>query len=143
MKSGNNELAIVKELAEKGRQWAENYQKENSVTFWEDKLNGLCAIASAELFKLLSDAPLPAKPRIAINSHHCFVLYKNCIIDVTATQFGYERKIIIKNKKKTNKYFWERKAVFNNLADLRKHQDETGWRQHQRIKIDEMAKCTA
>lgn len=52
---------------------------------WMPDMNGLCGIASYQIFNLLKDIGM--SPRLCMNEYHAFVLCGGMIVDVTATQF--------------------------------------------------------
>ena len=85
------------QIAEENRKWAEsvaNYFLSQSKDRWffSSNLCGMCAIASLRLFRELRAAGYEAQ--IAYTLGHVFVVYDNLIIDITATQFGYDRVFI-------------------------------------------------
>ncbi len=125
----NTKLTLAYLAAIDTRHWAERYQKTSPGRYWEG-CGGLCAIASAKLFKKLEFLGIDAK--IVINNHHCFLLVDEHILDVTATQFTYNnaRVTIIPNNK-AQPYYWQQKEVFNSLEELLNYQNKADWPKHQ------------
>jgi hypothetical protein len=67
-------------------------------------LNGVCFDASRQLFLLAKDNGLAVE--IGIGDGHAFVLLDNTVVDVTATQFGKRRKVLIAKRKQLEKQHW-------------------------------------
>jgi hypothetical protein len=94
-----------------------------------DDLGGCCAIASGILFEQLSQNFKNIKIVISteINDSgcsHCFLIYKGYIIDITATQFGHNKEILIfKDDKKSVKrydsrwYWYGKREIFKSVKE--------------------------
>lgn len=107
--------------------------------FGED-LGGCCAIASGILFEHLRKDFKGIKI-VMSEEHggggcsHCFLVYKNYIIDVTATQFGHIETILIfkDDKKKFDDSEWDywywygRRKYFHDVKSLKKYQKRYNW----------------
>jgi hypothetical protein len=113
------------------REWAEQYAKRY---YFASDLCGLCARASAKLFRMLTEAEVGdivlVETTTELRGSHCFVLYQDrYILDVTATQFGYEDDIMIIDTWKLDgvPYHWVIENKFDNVKGLRKFQKTTGW----------------
>jgi hypothetical protein len=64
-------------------------------------LGGACFDASRQLFRLAKDNGLVVE--IGIGDGHAFVLLNNTVVDVTATQFGKRRKVLVAKRKQLEK----------------------------------------
>lgn len=122
-----NQTNRLKDILNDTREWAEEIAEEYEEDYTND-LCGLCAIVSKELFIQLSYHGYKCK--IAYNAKHCFVLCKNRVFDLTATQFGKPR-IYIFSTKGNIKGKWKIDKVFTNANDLSDYQEEKGWFQSQ------------
>lgn len=60
-------------------------------------LGGACFDASRQLFRLAKDNGLAVE--IGFGADHAFVLLGDTIVDVTATQFGKRRKVVVANRR--------------------------------------------
>lgn len=116
-----------KRILKATRKWGEEISAYRP-DYYDSGLGGLCAIVSKELFARLRAEGLDCE--IAYNTKHCFVLYKNRVIDLTATQFNKPRIHIfsIKGRDKGN---WTIKKTFTNIKELSDYQEERGWYQSQ------------
>lgn len=122
-----NQTNRLKTILNDTRKWAEEIAEKYEYDYTSD-LCGLCAITSKELFIRLTEQGYKCK--IAYNSKHCFVLYKNRVFDLTATQFGKPRIHIFSIKGKI-KGRWKIDKVFTNIDNLSDYQEEKGWCQEQ------------
>lgn len=135
--SGVDLISKVYSIAQKARDWAEDYAKKNSFT---EDLCGLCAIASGELWRRLHDQRIYSA--IAGSEYHFFNLLLNekenwIILDITATQFG-DRSIVMKNYDEVNnnkEFYWSILDVFNSDRDVLKYQKKYHWPEWQVIKV--------
>lgn len=115
----------VLKIAKEVRDWAE--AKADKWNFPSD-LMGMCAIAAAELHVRLKRAGYASK--IGYNSSHCFVIYKDHVLDVTATQFGTYEKVFVAAR---GKYiFHKERRVFSDIRDLVRVQRQYHWPLKQR-----------
>lgn len=134
------ELDIVRSVATAVRYWAEG-QAEG--TYKEGDLNGMCAIASAELFKQLKDKGFNPELHCWIcpmdeQTAHVFLVVNDHVVDVTATQFTRLRdKIIyIEHKREAEQWDWyQSQTVFATPADLARWQKKTKWPADQRVQV--------
>lgn len=91
----------------------------------------MCAIASAKLFSLLEDAGYD-DVQIAVNGAHAFVIYGKQIIDVTASQFGYDKIVIMPlSKVGSSEYFWRADKTFKSVHAFVEFQKKIEWSQDQ------------
>lgn len=131
MTSDNVSLAYL--VALETREWAEKYHKQSPDKYWPG-LGGMCAIASARLFKDLKKLKL--NPQIHLGSNHCFVVVDDHVIDVTATQFSrwqFPNVYVEKLQDAQSLCFYFRDAqVFNCLDALNEHMAKEDWPKHQR-----------
>lgn len=120
----------VIQIATQTRKWAEKHD----YAFNTD-LKGMCAIASVELFKRLKNENFNPQLKVAIHGigSHVFVVIDNFIIDITATQFGHSKKVVIKNKKEFTiiNWYWRSNKTFKTHKNLIKFQQKTGWSKNQ------------
>ena len=113
-------------------------------------LNGMCARASAKLFRLLERSGL--KPQLvtysnALGSHVvCEVVDEHEVdmIDVTATQFGDGHKEVEilpteEAAQKTGYYYWnENRKVYGSPEELREAQLKSSWPAQQLVNLQEI-----
>lgn len=101
----------------KVRKALERVQQEYDPEDWYDNLCGACAVGSYLLMAALARKGIKVKAAIAPG--HCFLIYKDKIIDVTATQFGHYDKVVIKPLKEgeTHRY-WNAYFTTNNPYEL-------------------------
>jgi hypothetical protein len=111
------------------RDWAECIAEKEC---YSSDLNGLCAIASAELFKRLKKKGF--HPVICMSAEdwgmHVYLKLGDHVLDVTATQFQPFRNepILIRHEKEMeNQEYYRNPKVFKTSVGLRKHQLNTGW----------------
>lgn len=125
-------------IAQQTREWAEKKAKKEYFTYGSC-LCGLCAIASAHLFKALKKQGFD--PQIHMAEHlfgdgsHVFITADGFLIDVTATQFEIKKKVVVRPYKSSRKWFWKKQKTFNSISELAKHQYEEGWESSQRVKV--------
>lgn len=101
----------------------------------DSDLCGMCAIASAELFRSLAN--LGYKPEIHVWENnwnaHCFVVVEDHVCDVTATQFGLH-DVILEHVKETAEWeFYTSIHQFNDVESFAKWQKKVKWARHQRV----------
>lgn len=122
------------EIATEVRAWSELIQKQTSSLYGEN-LCGLCAISSARLFSRLKEENIIVK--IAYNDRHCFLLTEdNYVVDVTATQFGFQNVITIEpyNEILCLSTAYEIKELHDSPIALRSCQLKNNWPYHQTVK---------
>lgn len=133
------DLVAIQLIAEEVRQEIEQVAKQKGGMY--ANLCGLCAIASAELFKKLKKSG--HSPRICFTYGHCFIRVGAYLVDVTATQFRvcHNKKIVIhryrdiKSKIDGEFWFWDTLAYFSCLHKALSYQQEMGWLKDQWINI--------
>ena len=116
-------------ILEETRAWAEVIAFENPDSYKID-LCGLCSITTKELHTRLKAEGLSSE--IACNDRHCFLIYRNRIVDLTATQFDEPRIFISKLSGKEEGY-WKIDGLFDNIEDVSNYQEELGWYEEQII----------
>ena len=120
-----NEIRLdeIRLVAKDVRKWAENIYETQEGDVYTKGLQGLCAIASYELFKRLQEKDL--EPTLCMaDIGHAFVVCEEMLIDVTATQFSYEASrfneieiIPIEEAEKLER-FWRRDSSFKKVSDI-------------------------
>jgi len=121
---------IVTAIAWEVRHWAEARAQFRD----KDDLNGLCAIASAELHRRLGKAGIASEIHMWTwdldESAHVYCVVDDHVVDVTATQFKQFRgtKVVIMHCKEAEAYdFYQTKEVFKSAEQLRKQQKKEQW----------------
>lgn len=121
----------LKKLAEFVREWSETIVNNSNYGYCTETLQGFCAIAA---FKMQEVYLLNHKNEfdliISHNNSHCFNIFNGkYIIDVTATQFDYDKiafKAIKEIDLKTNDH-WIIKHKFKTLNRFVNHLKTDGW----------------
>ena len=123
----------IKDIAKKVHRWALRHREK--FTGWKSSdLNGMCAIASWELFKRLKNVGY--KPIVCANGGHFFIKLNKYLIDITSKQFD-EKAITIMPISKANKWWWEIEERITNERGLRKVQrDWDNSQKHPDIRAD-------
>jgi hypothetical protein len=86
-------------------------------------LGGCCANCSVFLFEMAWRAGI--RCRLVYNDSHCFVMYRNHIVDVTATQFGRFPAVTVKKYSEVESrrggvpYWWKKGGVVSCPTKLR------------------------
>jgi hypothetical protein len=96
-------------------------------------LERLCGVASGHLFTQLRKAKL--KARIRMNDCHCFVEYGGFIVDITATQFGRRKVLIIPTSKKRQSYHTNKSFTYKSLRGFIKGQKRERWDSEQQYQF--------
>lgn len=86
-------LNLVHLIASEVREWGENLQQQHSVEMWRENLGGMCGICSCELATRLQAHRFI--PYLCVNDYHCWVHIEGWLVDVTATQFGFEPVVLV------------------------------------------------
>lgn len=142
----NKREKLIKQIARKTRYAMEKrVVKENILWSSKDTLEGMCAIASCNLFQRLKNRNIES--RLHINEWHCFLTVDGKILDVTATQFKKLPKVLfcekndkILQKKYISRYspseaeFWKIGKTFTSIRGLQKFQIREGWDEAQIFK---------
>ena len=121
----------VIQIATETRKWAEKHE----YAFHKD-LKCLCAIASVELFKRLKNEKFKPQLKVAIHGmggSHVFVVVDNHIVDITATQFGHTKKVVVQPKKDFTilHWYWRSNKTFKTHKKLIEFQQKTRWSKNQ------------
>jgi hypothetical protein len=103
-------------IAEEVRKWAEKLQRKEQR--WDDDLTCMCGIASFELFKRLKKSGF--SPVFVVNEtqEHAFIICNKLIIDVTATQFGYDEIEIMDVDCVSDSTIWSVGDMTDNVQDI-------------------------
>lgn len=131
-------LSEIRDLAVMVRRWADLSAEQYDC--YDETLCGMCAIASAELFRLLVRRGVPAKLQIVHNNGlgHVCVIVNDYFIDVTATQFddSFDEVMMVEVNKENLPWWWGgtnsrkqkvQRRRFTNVADLRNFMKQEGW----------------
>jgi hypothetical protein len=126
----NNPRIIA--IARAVREWAE----ERAAQFGDSdpQLSCYCAIASAKMSLMLNEAGI--KHRIgyayAPIGGHMFILIDGWIVDVTATQFGEDEKILVRHTHATRLPWYHRvKQTFMSAQTMLRWQERNRWPEEQ------------
>lgn len=84
-------IKIAKKVRKKLEKMLVEYEPED----WYDDLCGACCVGTYLLLRELEKRKINAYA--AISRNHVFLIYRNKIIDVTATQFGFLENVLVKN----------------------------------------------
>jgi hypothetical protein len=103
----------------------------------DEDLCGMCAIASAELFKHL--VHLGYKPEIHVWeggwTAHCFVIVEDHVCDVTATQFGLHDVILEHVKEAEQWRHYASQHQFDSVESFVAWQKKVKWARHQQATV--------
>jgi hypothetical protein len=111
--------------ARRARRWAEkNWQLYHCT----EDMCGLCGVAAVQLWQELKKDGIRAT--IACHDYHAFVLYKEYIIDVTATQFNLP-KVLIRKRNRFDREDYEHTHTFRSAKRFIEHQQLSGWPEDQ------------
>jgi aspartokinase-like uncharacterized kinase len=111
------------ELARKVRKSLEIFAKDNN---YPEDLKGLCAIASIVLAKKMIENGYSARliygdyTKRGDLSGHCWVVSSKKIYDLTATQFGFSKILVISNKDEIL-YHYQKNHKISLASDYSKH----------------------
>src|SRR6266850_2310085 len=124
----------VNRIAQAVRRWAERNRLQLGCSYPD--LCGLCAIASAELYRRLKRYDSSLKVELAyaedmLCGHfgHVFVIFNgDTIIDLTATQFeGDYASVEVRKLRSCNSWYWTPINRFDDDESLHEFQVETDW----------------
>lgn len=123
----------VADIAEEVRDWAEELAQQEGR---REDLNGLCAIATAELCRRYSRAGITSKICLSEEDYgfHVYLRVEDHIVCVTATQFPKFRNVpvlIMHEKELEDEEYYRNYVTFKDVAALIKYQTMTGWPQEQ------------
>lgn len=108
----------IRRVAYMVREWAENYAKNHG---FSDTLESMCGIGSYVLWSRLRAAKILAY--IVVNDCHAFVEVKGHLVDITATQFGFHRRVILRSFRwlpASSYVYWNIKETGGNDAAIRR-----------------------
>lgn len=125
-------IDLIRSTAETVRYWAEGRAVG---TEGEEDLSGWCAIASAELWRRLSQRGFAVEIHAWIcpqdkESAHVFLVVDDHVVDITATQFSKMRNIPIYIAHVKEAECWDHyntQLVFKTPEDLIKYQKKVRW----------------
>lgn len=122
-------------FAQKARDWTENFCKAQRPWINND-LTGACAIGSLYLFKNASTQQKHLHICTFKNPQTTHVFLKHvstdCIIDITATQFGYPKVCILPTRIAQNKEaYWVWQNEFLDALSLYRYLQSIHFAQHQ------------
>lgn len=114
------------------REWAEKWNRRTGQ--FDSDLCGMCAIAAGKLHHELTKSGV--KATIISCRNHCFVEWNRHVVDVTATQFGFEPVLLRKRSELRDEVWWHNSPI--RCADayqLIKHQREYQWPRNQQMRV--------
>ena len=125
-------LDLIKQVATQVRYWAEARAEGTRA---EGDLNGMCAIASAELWRHLMLLGFRLEIHVWLcpmdgESSHVFLVVDDHVVDITATQFSELREhiVYIAHKREAERWEWyQTMEVFDTPKDLVRWQKKTKW----------------
>lgn len=135
MEATISEISHIRPIARTVRQWAERHlTRKKQKDFHRAKdLSCMCAYASTILFVALSKHANIAQHLYFVQGPcHCYLRFKDIIIDITATQFGARDAIVIQRKNTQidgisttdlSEYYWCDVVEYTSLASLFLHCD--------------------
>jgi hypothetical protein len=116
----------IKVLARKARKFTEQFAKEHPDIGNPSDLNCYCAIGSWILFslaeregyspKFVEGTYLFSNLRLMDELNHCWVEVDGIVCDITATQFGFSRKIMIRRRNNLKHFRAVNKYCADNMA---------------------------
>lgn len=125
-------MDLVKQVAMEVRYWAEARAEG---TYSQGDLNGMCAKATAELWRAL--VRLGFTPEIHMwlcpmdmETAHVFLVVDDHVVDVTATQFSKMRDhiVYIEHKRIAEQWDWyQSQTVFKTPEELIRNQKKNKW----------------
>ena len=123
----------VADIAVEVRDWAEVIAEKEG---YREDLNGMCAIASSELWKRLTHHKIKSKICMCEedNGCHVFLNVEDHIVCITATQFYKFRNIpiLIRHEKEMeDEMYYRNPIIFKNSKMLRTYQINEGWEKNQ------------
>jgi hypothetical protein len=121
MKLTVDERRRVYNAARRSRRWAEKNIEAYDAC---GDLCGLCGVASVYLHRQLRREGIRAE--IVAGDGHAYVMFKNHIIDVTATQFNKPR-IVVRCRRGKQPYYWEVNHIEKSGRAFMKYQKKAGW----------------
>lgn len=133
----NNNRVLT--IARAVREWAE----ERAAQFGDSdpQLSCYCAIASAKMSMILAAEGIKHRIGYAHSpiGGHMYILIDNWIIDVTATQFGEDEKILVRHAHATRLPWYHRtKQTFMSAQTLLRWQQRSYWPEDQMMAEEEM-----
>lgn len=101
-------MKTIEAIAEEARSYVEWLQEEHGL--WYDDMCGLCAIAAHTVWRGLKENGYDAK---LVHSYgHMFTITGDILIDVTASQFGYDDINIKERGEDDNCWFWKENQIY-------------------------------
>lgn len=134
------DLDMAVAIAADTRLWAEDYAAERRGEYDLD-LCGLCAIASAELYRKLKVAGITSEIHMWAEENgdsHVFIVVDDHVIDVTATQFREfsNEPVVVMHKREAEAFpFYRTDHVYHSDKTLVRSQRKQGWPASQIAKL--------
>jgi hypothetical protein len=87
-----------------------------------DTLDCMCAICSYNILRLCEKQGITGVS-VRVGSCHAFVMYRDYIIDVTATQFGVRKKIVCRkiSSVRSSDWWWEYNLSYTSSRGFARH----------------------
>lgn len=115
------------------------YRKLQRPIVFPPNLTGMCALGSVALFKRLKFDLKIDDIKFIVGSYkipgdwytycHCWLRYKDYVIDITASQFDEIRNSIVIDKE-SNAFYLEKfsnRRVYEDIANIKAYFDKAGW----------------
>jgi hypothetical protein len=154
----NRELTAIRQIASGVRKWGEEQARNefgiDPSTSYDEldecsqsllDLAGMCARCSGRLYTELKEHGIrtiiceseytDTSSYIDFDGNHVFLMWKEYVIDVTATQFGKYPKVMIRKLYTLSKRQWEVRRTHKDTKSLHKYQVSTGWPPDQTVDI--------
>lgn len=116
------------------RFWTEGRAEGDDDAFVAKSLSGYCAIASAQLFRMLKDEGFNPEIHVWESSEnrdsHVFIMFDDHVIDVTATQFRefVNQPVVILHAREAEQHvYWNSSYSFSSVEDLIRRQKKDRW----------------
>ena len=86
-------------------------------SYYRTDLCGLCAIGSMKLHNILKKHKI--KSELHYNLNHVFIVTNGYILDVTATQFEFKKKVIFRKYSGKLSYYWHNRQIYKTPKELK------------------------
>lgn len=137
----NTLVSEIEKILIENRMWLKSYARK--VPLSEDlcvkTLRGFCAVGAAKLYSSLQEEGFNARLVMAENYNHAhfFVKLNNCVLDITATQFGHEEVICIPAKSvQKREWYWQAKFHIESPLEMHQMQLHEDWPEAQIIPLE-------
>lgn len=126
--------ARVLSIAKRCRSWAERFCEQHPQGKSKGDLTGACAIASGKLWESLREEgfdPIIAEHQ-GRKSTHFFILVSEHALDITATQFGWGKVVLLPQEEaRRTEAYWEAHRFHKDPVALRATQVRENWHEGQ------------